>query len=429
MASASALALAVAVGFAVYERGQRRASAEAIGLSQLVASVLADEQMRSRLGEIELQGVRLQEGIAACRAFLAEHDVAEARALLGRLLRMHRRGEEARTELDRALAMKPDLVEAKLERGLLAASRLGSEMARLSPPAALDEAGRMSEDQRALRETALADLAAVAERPERVRALDALSARAALLRLQGDRKKARATYEEVLRLELASTDAYLGLSELDLVEGDATSAMKNAMSGVDIHRGLAPAYQARTGGVEPPEDARALTLAPVEGVEGALADLRPALRASPSDATGHANRGLVLARRAAQLALEGWPAQAVEVWGSAADACRAALLLDGELIQARNNLGVALGERARILGTQGRVVEAARDRAQAIAELDRVVLSDPASPFGWLNRGVVRRRANREGSEGEGDLARALELASDARMRSVVDAVINPSAR
>jgi tetratricopeptide (TPR) repeat protein len=210
--------------------------------------------------------------------------------------------------------------------------------------------------------------------------------------------------------------------------------MKNAMSGVDIHRGLAPAYQARSGSVEPVASepgARTLALAPVEGIEGALADLRPALRADPSDATGHANRGLVLARRAAQLASGGWPGQAIEVWGSAAEACRAALVLEGDLLEARNNLGVVLSERARILGEQGRAVEAARDRTQAVTELDRVILSDPRSPLGWLNRGVVRRRTNRGQEEIEGarsDLARALELAGEPRMRSVVEAAIAAAA-
>ena len=427
VAGASALAIAIAVGFALSERAQSRASGQALGLSQFIASVLADEQMRSRLGEIELRGARLEEGITACRTFLEEHDVPEARALLGRLLRASGRGAEARSELDQALSRMPDLIEARLERGLLAVASLAPELVGLSPPAGLDETDRMSAEQRALRETALADLGAVAERPERLRAIDTLFARAEFFRLRGDREKARATFEEVLRLELSSYDAWIALSQLDLVEGDTASGMRDAMSAIDIHRGLGPAYVSRTGAAaETPGTAgpaHALVLAPIDGIEGALADVGPALRANPGDATANANRGLVLARRAAQLALEGFGSQAIEVWESSADASKAALVLDGGLVEARNNLGVALAERARILEAQGRQAEAAVERGKSIAELDLVIRAEPEGALGWLNRGVVRKRTAggpQSVEAARSDLARALELASDDRLRRFV---------
>jgi serine/threonine-protein kinase len=440
VAGASAAAIAVAVGFALSERAQHEASGEALALSQEIASVIADAQMHARLGEIELRTARLEEGIAACRAFLARHDVPQARALLGRLLRTHGRPEEARIELDRAIEADPALVEARLERGLLAIASLGPELARERPPAGLDETERMSAEQRAILDTALADLAAAAERPASLRASDALLARAELLRLRGERAAARAAFEEALRVEPMSVEAWIALSELHLVEGDTQAATKAAMSAVDLFRGFGPAYLARAGGTTaaaPGPASRALAPASVEGVEGLLADLGAALRSSPSDATAHANRGLTLARRAAQLLREGWPDPALEVWGSAADACRSALVLEAELLEARNNLGIARSERARLLDRLGRPAEARAERLGAIGDLDLVVGAAPSDPIGWLNRGMVRARAGEDGGGAAGsraDLARARELAGEPRIQSAVEGVIaaaalSPSAR
>ena len=164
----------------------------------------------------------------------------------------------------------------------------------------------------------------------------------------------------------------------------------------------------------------------------------------PGDATAHANRALALARRAAQLERERWTDQALEVWESTVDACSAALMLDATLPEARNNRAVARGERARILDRLGRTAEAAEERAAALAELDQAILFEPRCAVSWLNRGILRSAPaasadpSRAGDAARdplhaagdalhaarGDLARALELSSDARLRSRVEEAI-----
>jgi serine/threonine-protein kinase len=422
LSAASVMALAVALGFAASERAQRSASRQALALSAQVESVLADAQMHARQSEIEAASDRLAEGIAACRAFLRQHDVAEARTLLGRLLHVHNLADEAAVELDRALALDPTLVDALLERGLLTAGRLAQELALSSPPTGLEETERMDPAQASRRASALADLQAAVASPERLRGLDVLFARAQIARLEGRRRNARELLEGVLRLEKVHYDARIALSQLDLVEGDSSAAFVTAMSAVDLHRGMGAAYVARAA--EGPAVAmRPLARVPVEGIAGAVADLDTALAAHPGDATAHAHRGVVLARRAAQLAREGWQDQAVEVWESAVEACSAALLLEDTLLEARNNRAVARAERARLLDRLGRRPEAAGERSAALADLDRALAAEPDCALCLFNRGLVRRAcAGEEQLRGaRADLARALELAPDERMRRLVE--------
>jgi tetratricopeptide (TPR) repeat protein len=67
---------------------------------------------RRNLANALLQAGRLPQALDACTAALAAEDVAEARVLLGQTLAALGRFDEARTELERALAMDPNSADA-----------------------------------------------------------------------------------------------------------------------------------------------------------------------------------------------------------------------------------------------------------------------------------------------------------------------------
>ncbi|HKE02354.1 MAG TPA: protein kinase [Planctomycetota bacterium] len=399
----AAAALVAAVLATAARRAEQSASSEALALSSRVASVLADAETYRRLGEVEQARARLDEGIAASRDFLERHDVGQAQGLLGRLLRERGDGEEARRALDRALALEPDLVDARLERGLLLAEETAAAAARGEPgdPTA--------------RALAIADLDAIAAHPGGLRSVDVLHAKAERARLGGDRVAARRALDEVLRLDPTHAKARIALSRLELTEGSADAARAMAMSAVDLYSGLGPAYVAKAGGAELVARRFALEGAEqrigggdrtseawqlrgtarlrLEDVDGALADFSAAVAADPTNAIARAHRGLVQTRRAASLASAGRREDAFAAWGEAAADYAAALVVEPTLAGAHNNAAVCRAERARLLEEGGRSSEAAGERERAIEELDAAIEKAPRFGLAFLNRGSQLRRA------------------------------------
>jgi tetratricopeptide (TPR) repeat protein/predicted Ser/Thr protein kinase len=392
-----------------HERGRRAASDDALALSELVGGVLQDAALEQRLGDVARANERLDEGIAACRAFVATHDVAHARYLLGKLLRARGESEAALAELDAALALEPTLIEARLERGLARAARI-------------DHGGEDAVDV-AARDAALADLEASASSP-RAKRVDRALALGERARLNGDTTRARAAFDEVLRVDPLCVDARLRLAQVELAAGDGDAAWHHAMSALDLRRGFGPAYLARSAAAASPAPADALEKAALQhalsaadqrvaggdvsgdalherggirlrldDVQGALEDFSSALAADPRDAMAYGNRSLVHARRAAAATRDGDRDAAFSAWTAAIDDATAALTIEATLLGARNNRGVFHSERARVLRALERIEDADADDARAGADFDAAVLADPLFALARLNRAQWWRRA------------------------------------
>ena len=438
--SVAALILLIAAGVMVGERSKRRATEEALGLSEHVAAVLRDAELYRREGEMAAASSRLRAGLDACSRFLARHEVARAHYLRARLLHAAGRRDEAELALDRALSLDPALVEARLERGLLRARALSDRLGRDHPELRAADAG-LPETLERERQDALRDLrnAAEAERIDRLRALLAQGATAWLC---GRRGEARAHYQEILRFDALHQGASVGLARLELEEGDDDAALSRAMTAVDVARGFGPAYLARSREETSPVDRairqhalaaaddrieagdrsptafreRAGARLHLADVEGALADLRVALTANPSDALAYAHRGLIHAKRAVALAGRGESAAALDAWEASARDAGAALTMRPDLAAAWNNRGIARLEIARRLERRGEPGAAEVARRSALEDLVQAGIADPSFALAHINQSVWHRaRARRLARAGEHELALgALDRASAA---------------
>jgi serine/threonine-protein kinase len=447
--AAAGLALMMIAGVVAWnERVHRRASSDALRLSERIDGAVRDAEQHFRLGMVEAAHRRLDDAVASCRAFLAGNRVAHAQFLLGRLLRLRDRDEEAAQALEAALELDPTIEEARIERGMLRARRLALQAGELAPPVAADDAARLPPGLRALREQALEDLRAI-ESPGLV--LDRVSlglARAERHRLSGRPVEARRELEEVIRFDRTNRAARVVLSQLALASGDGDLAWHLAMSAVDLHRGFGPAYLAqsaahgalaREGATDPVDQVaarhemtaadrkiaggdrsaaafleRASARLRIDDVEGALADFGEALKVDPTDAPAYGNRALLEARRAAALAAEGSAGEALEAWDRAIADATSALTVDPDLAGAWNNRGVSRCEKARLLEEARRPAEAEREWAAALGDFEAAVTRAPRFALARLNRAMERRRRG-EGAAAAGRLREAEAEAAAAR--------------
>jgi len=460
VAAASLVLMGVAGLVAWNERAERRASAEALRLSERIDSAVRDAEQHLRVGQNAEAWRRLDEAIGSCREFLAGNRVAHAQFLLGRLLRLRERDDEAARALEAALELDPGFREARIERGLLQARRLAREARALTPPVAADDAARLPPGLRALRERALEDLGEIGSGGLVLDRVSLGLARAELHRLSGRPAEARRELDEVLRFDPANSAARIVLSQLALASGDGDLAWHLAMSAVDLHRGFGPAYLARSaahgalvrGGAADPVDRvaarhemtaadrrieagdrsagafleRASARLRIDDVEGALADFGEALKVDPTDAPAYGNRGLLEARRAAGLAAEGRVPEALEAWDRAIADATSALTVDPDLAGAWNNRGVGRCEKARLLEEAERPAEAERERGAALRDFEAAVTRAPRFALARLNRAMERRRrggaaaasgrlaeAEAEAAAARGDVDEALRLRPD----------------
>jgi serine/threonine-protein kinase len=431
---ATALALAIAGAAAWSERVGQRASDRSLELAEQVSAVVADFSTHWRLGDVEEANRRLDEGIAACEAFLREHDVARGHWLLGKLARMHQQSERARAELDRALGLDPDLIEARLERGFLLAGQIAAARSRLPNPD-----GELPPELAELRTRAVADLEAADRERTRLSAVAAAQAKAELLRLRDDRAGARKAFLELNRLDPVNSDMQMALSQLALADGDGEAAWEHAMSLMDFAQGLGPAYVARRDDAQRAVNQHAFTAAHdavaagdrsaealdvlanarlrIDDVEGAFADFTQALAVDPKDALAMGNRALVRARQAARLAAQGKLEEALSTWDDAIGDVSGAITLDPTLVGAWNNRAVSHGEKERLLVRLARLEESAAERRAAGADLDEALRLNPRFVLARLNRAGQRRRvAEQAASAGDWPQAEAalLDAGQDA---------------
>jgi tetratricopeptide (TPR) repeat protein len=398
---AAALAIAVTalvlVPMWLRESAAHQAANEAVELADHVATVIQDAALLLELGDQDAARQRLDGGITEARGFLARHEVARVRYLLARMLQLASRHSAARQELDRALALAPDLADARIERGLL--------LAALPEPSAAE------------RSQAIADLGAeVQDRSVQdrsvLRDVDRLFAKAERLRLQGDSRRAMELLREVLEYDGMHLPARLSLAAAARDVGENTLSIYYSASVMDLQMGYGHFYLAR--------ERHALRTS-VLGLDGLLVDFADHLRDSPGSALGLAHRGIVQLRRALRLADEQRLAEAVSaVQGAIADH-DTLLLPHNDTTTGHHHLPGALNNRAvcRLTAEQlhrstGNTTAAVAERRAAAEDLAEALRLEPTLPAAHFNIGVIARR--------ECELLRAMgrsELAATAARAAI----------
>jgi tetratricopeptide (TPR) repeat protein/predicted Ser/Thr protein kinase len=366
-----------ALALSVHERGRRAASKQAIGLALEVGAILDEAKTYKRLGQIERAYERLDAGIAACRAFSARHDVAEAWLVLGRLLRARGQAQPAIAALDRAVALDARLSAARVERGLVRVSELTLRLQGVG----VHDVAAMDEGARAERARALADLDAALAGHQGLTLADVEHVRAERARLTGELDVARAHFEEVLRLDPVREEAIAGLSRAALASGDHARARLLAMQALDIPRGFGAAYAARTE-TAPLAAAPTLRLA---GVAGELFDFASDVG---NQASAFAHRSVVHARAAAA---ETDPRAALTAWQAAIAAAGDALRLEPERADVLANRAVYRCAAARALAALGRDEDSAAERARAFDDLTAAASAAPDDAVIEANRAALSR--------------------------------------
>ncbi|MBL8896875.1 MAG: tetratricopeptide repeat protein [Planctomycetes bacterium] len=411
LATSALLALLVVGLLAWSERRARGASDAALALSSRVEAALADAEMLRRLGASEEEArARLEDGLRACEEFLRAHVAPQAQHLRGRLLAASARSAEAESCFELALTGDPALVEARFELCCSRARTLFAQSAASERWSGLEIEEELAPELRATRRSLLRDLAQVVAESVRLRRPDAAYARALQAWLAGDRASARRELGEAQRFDPTHREAALALSRLELAEGQGDAAWALAMQAIDLQRGFAPAYLARSTRIDPVERAlRQIELSAADqrvesgdasaealrergaarlrlfDVEGALADLERVISEHPSDAAAYAHLGLVHARQAASRGSDAHAA-ALSDWERSREALDRSLVLDPALVEAWNNRGVAELERARRLEAIGRGSEADAARQRAEADFARAIELQPSSLLALLNR-------------------------------------------
>ncbi len=382
---------------ALQQRAARAAAQQAVRLATQTATVFDNVELHVRDNRTDAAYSLLAAAITDWRAFLGEHEIAEGYYWLGRLLRAHERREEAHAALDRALQLEPGHVGARFERGLLNMAELGSlwAQARL---ATLDLPPNHAQAQRAWTQAVLEDFAVV-DTPAasaHLRRVDVLYARAQRHRLAGEWQRAEQGLLAVVDLDPEYGAARLALARLYHERGMPDKAFAHAAGHVDLRRGFAPVFLARSAlATVKPVPAQA----PAWGVvlplvldrdRVPLADAAAAHRAAPRQALRSAVHAVDAARQALAAAATGDEVAADAAWQRVVAECDAALSVEPDLPHATHNRAVAraaLHDRARAAGATLRAVEL--ERAALAGFLD-VQKRAPRFGAAWLGEAVLR---------------------------------------
>ncbi len=409
------------------QRAELAAAQDAMLLSEQVQAVLADADAYDRLGDRNLVMRSLDEGIVACRAFLAERDIAYARFLLGSLLRARDMQEKALVALDRALDLDPDLSQARLVRGLVLA-QFASRKDLMEDRDPNSERTSTIEERENWRARAVEDLAVLdhSEDLSRVKKLELLFAKGERARMQGDLEGADRLFRELTRIEPIHYPSILSRSWIMMELGDEKQARRFSSIALDLRRGSGPFYQAQARLYGEAQGSRAMdpinriALAhklsaadkaiqdgdssgealvkrgqiryEIDDVDGAISDFTAALRADPGNALAYGSTSLVHIRLAGESLRAGRYEEALAEWDLAIMDCGAALNLDPRLPGAYNNRGVARVAKSKILVGLSRHIEATAERMQAIDDYNKALELNSGFVFAYMNRAEARRR-------------------------------------
>jgi tetratricopeptide (TPR) repeat protein len=367
LVAAASVVGVVLVGAALWNTAERRArgvTEAALALSDELDVLIENADFVERAETPISKSEELERGVARCRDFLAAHPGAIAlRVKMGMLLRGLGRRDEALGEFERALALAPEDGHARLERGLLLASK--------------ERAGNGGADAAELAARATTDLVFARAHPAGLRRLDLARAEAELLRLEGKLDEAQRKYAELARIA-PDAEAPPALAALALAQGDPDEAFRQALSTLDLQRGFAPAYAAERAPAAPEEVLAAAIrqharsadgLVTIEGLAGRYTDWDARLAEKKSTAAAHAQRALGELRRAARLEREGRAEEALVALEHASQSLGFATTIAPELAEAHLDLAEVELERARLLRALARIdaAEAAMARADLAA--------------------------------------------------------------
>ncbi len=371
LAGAAAVVLVVVLAALLWNRAERRARAvteEAHAIAEEF-DVLAENAAFAGKAEVPTSAREaFERGIARCAEFLARHpDVVGIRLKHGWLLRQVGEREAALAEFERAVALEPENPGARLERGLLLATLAGERRAREGESA----------EVRALAARARTDLEVVHTHAAELRTVDVRRAEAELLRLAGRLDEAQMAYAELARV---APEAPPALAALALAQGDPDEAFRQAMSSLDLARGLAPAYAAERAPQTPEkllaaavrQHARSADgLISIEGLSGRYTDWEARLAERKSTAAAYGQRALGELRRAARLERESKADEACAALASAAESLGFALTIAPGLADAHLDLAAVEVERVGLLLALARPDEAAAACARATDACNR----------------------------------------------------------
>jgi len=218
---------------------------------------LADAELYARAGEVKLADERSALGIARCQDFLTKHEAAEAHYFLGRLLAQTGKQPQAIAQLDHALALDPQMGEARLARGLLRVRAYDRRMMRYyrryagrppdsSAPGPTGASHERRDSKLAeLRKQAIADLSVEIGRSAYFKPVHSLFGRAELHRLRWEFAPATARYREVIAAEPLYYQAHLALARMALLRTQHQAAITHATHAIDKHKGHGPSYLVR----------------------------------------------------------------------------------------------------------------------------------------------------------------------------------------
>ncbi len=404
----------------------RAAAEHSMQLWARISNFITEAEVNARAGEVALARAKLEEGIRACRSFLATRELAHARYFLGRLLRAQGKRAEARAELEAAIRLDPKLGEARHERGLLLVEEYRSRLSiafqtavalrgsSAKPPAIVD-LEREDPELAALRQKARQDLSVEVGQSSYFRPADGLFGKAQLAETEGAKRAAAELYRKVFAADPSYVRALSALAYLEIEAGALDEAVAHAGEAIRKHQGLGPAYLARCDARL--IKARALPLDPDAAAwrkaarddaekaiamgeetdlayytransrwmdgdpEGAIRDFGEALRLNPRASGVYANRGAIRA-------MSGDHDGAVRDFDEA-------LRVNPLNAPAHTNRGISLMKKGDLPGAR-----AAHDQALKL---------DPDLAVAWINRADVRsKQGDLEGSEA--DSLKAAEL-------------------
>ena len=378
LVAAVAIAVAVSLVFvamAIQQRFARQAAEQAVSLASRTGGILANAADQLRNGQVAAAHGLLEDSIAEWEGFLADYLVAEGYYFLGRLRRLREQRGLARAALDQALAMQPDHVGARFERVLLAFAELGSlEGEQLMAGAGgSDHSARLAQ----LRGQVQEDLGLVARNPSEVRGVDFLYAQAQLARVMGDVAQAEQGLLEVIQREPTHGEARLALARLYHGKGDPVNAIKYAAGLLDLGRGFAPVFLARSQVSAPIRSflevpiRLAITPLTVGGLRAVLGDARLASGDRPTQAQHSAQAAVEAIRAAVVIEAAGDAGAALAAWRTALDHNHAALGADPEIAVVYHNRGVCHTALERLLRELGRTAEAVVAHRNARQDFDQ----------------------------------------------------------
>ena len=401
------LALGVGLPLLLAERARRRvaeAAEGAMALAEEVRTILADRDAYLETADRRGSFARVEQGIARCESFLAQRELPRALVLLGLLQEAQCRLSEAHATQERALALEPDFLEARLALGRLQALEVRARCLLAT-----------ADERRALRPLAAqaaANLRRGLETPAGASEFDRWFARGLVAFVEDDLEAAQQYLERALALDADHVQGNLSLAAVHSLRGEDSLAMRYSVLATDVLRGHRASVSPVTEGAGEPASADGRSGSRHLAVAGApelFLDLRPVLALQPSDAYLYATK----AQLDIQHAVESGGSDALAAWSLAVARLSSAHTLVPDDAAVLVNRGLCRLRLAELLAESGRAVESAAARGAGRADLEHALRLEPRNATAHYSLGSLLRREEREALQ-RGDVLEAGSLRAQA---------------